>query len=127
MAILTIAYRNNAYHQVLNNELSLLSFLNSLLKGNDFTGIIEHLTQYHSQNGDTCQINDFELTNASYNAEHSTGRAEISYRIQYFYGCADITREANDHETWKFDIDEAGNTLSLHMPEYEVRSTHDEF
>jgi hypothetical protein len=127
MTILKIVYQSNNYNQLLHDELRLNVFVGELLEGEVANAIIEHLTKYHSQNGDTCQINDFELTGSTYQPEHKTGKIEISYRIQYFYGCADITREAKDHETWKFDLDENSNTLLLHMPEYEVRSTHDEF
>lgn len=127
MAILKIVYQSDNYNQLLRDKLTLNTFVGDLLKGDAATVIIAHLTQYHSQNGDTCQIDNFQLTGASYQAEQRIGKAEISYHIQYFYGCADITREAKDHETWKFDIDETSNTLLLHMPEYEVRSTHDEF
>jgi hypothetical protein len=127
MAILKIVYQSDNYNQLLSEKLPLNTFVSDLLKGDNATAIIEHLTQYHSQNGDTCQINNFELTGVTYQPKQKTGKAEISYGIQYFYGCADVTREAKDHETWKFTIDEDSNTLLLHMPEYEVRSTHDEF
>jgi hypothetical protein len=127
MAILKIVYQSASYNQLLRDQLQLNTFIGELLKGDVATAIIEHLTKYHSQNGDTCQINDFELTGATYQAEHKTGKIEISYRIQYFYGCADITREAKDHETWKFDIEPTTTIFLLYMPDYEVRSTHEEF
>jgi hypothetical protein len=127
MATLTIAYQKDNYAQLTGGKLPLLNFISNLLSADTATPIIEHLTRYHSQNGDTCQINGFEVTAASYQSAQGAGKIQISYQINYFYGCADITREAKDHETWNFEVDESSNTILLHMPEYEVRSTHDEF
>jgi hypothetical protein len=126
MAILKINYQADAYIQLLNAELTPDTFLTNVLN-NTADKIIEHLTQYHSQHGDTCQIDYFELTESSYQPDQQSGKVVISYLIQYHYGCADITRSAKDHETWKFEIDADRDTLLLHMPEYEVRSTQDEF
>ena len=127
MAILKIVYQSDNYNQLLLDELMLNTFISELLKGDAATAIIAHLTQYHSQNGDILQIDDFELSETFFSPDHTKGTVVVSYFIQYHYGCADITREAKDHETWKFGIDEGNNMLLLHMPEYEVRSTHDEF
>lgn len=127
MAVLKIFYASADYEKAINGDLPLNTFLKQVLKGDASAQIIEHLTQYHSQNGDTCQIDDFDISNASINTDKNSGQVVINYLIQYHYGCADITRSAKDHETWRFDIDQATHTLLLYMPDYEVRSTADEF
>lgn len=120
MAVLKINFAAADYQQ-----LPVDTFLSNALKGDASAAIIEHLTQYHSQNGDVCQINDFDIDSASLQNDNTKGTVVISYLIQYHYGCADITRSAKDHETWRFEI--AGDTLLLYIAEYDVRSTADEF
>ena len=126
MATLKITYQTHDYTHSLSDELS--SLLGNLLKAEiPRNAIIDHLTKYHSPDGGSIEINDFEVTGSSYDAEKKRGQVKISYRIYYFYGCADITKDAGDHETWNFDIDTKTNTLVVYMPEYEQRSTADEF
>jgi hypothetical protein len=127
MAILNISFSLADYKQLLAGDLDLSNFLKIILKDDTSGSILEHLTKYHSQNGDNCHINEFEVTSSSMHVNQTSGTVLISYLIQYHYGCADITRQAKDHETWRFDINKITNTLLLHMPDYEVRSTHDEF
>jgi len=128
MATLRITYQTKDYDLALSVELSLSPFLSKLLKAeNAGNSIIDHLTKYHSPDGGSIEINNFEVTGSSYDAEKKKGQVKISYRIYYFYGCADITKDAGDHETWNFDIDTRTNTLIVYMPEYEQRSTADEF
>jgi len=126
MATLKITYQTDDYSYSLSDELS--SLLGNLLKTKiSRNAILDHLTKYHSPDGGSIEINDFEVTGSSYDAEKKRGQVKISYRIYYFYGCADITKDAGDHETWNFDIDTKTNTLVVYMPEYEQRSTADEF
>lgn len=128
MAVLKITLTPVQYHQLFSTNLNLQNFLSDLLKSDSAAAkVIEHLTCYHSQNGDICQIDDFDIHEGLLQANHIAGTVVISYLIQYHYGCADITRQAKDHETWRFEIDREKQILSLHMPEYEVRSTADEF
>lgn len=125
MAVLKINYASADYAEVISDQSALNSFLSKILKSAS-PAIIEHLTRYHSQKGDTCHIDNFEVT-SSQQTDHTNGNVVISYVVQYVYACADITRQAKDHETWRFEINDDSNTLLLYMPEYEVRSTHDEF
>lgn len=128
MATLRLSYPQSDYDQVLLGEVNVIMFLGKILKSEPaFSKIIEHLSAYHSPDGGSIEINDFDVTSADYNTETSKGQVKINYRIYYFYGCADITKDAGDHETWNFDIDTTGSTLILYMPEYEQRSTADEF
>lgn len=128
MATLRITYKTDDYIHSLSDVLPLSPFLSDLLKAEPArNAIIDHLTKYHSPDGGSIEINDFEVTSSSYDAEKKRGQVKISYRIYYFYGCADITKDAGDHETWNFDIDTKTTTLLLYMPEYEQRSTADEF
>jgi hypothetical protein len=128
MATLRLSYAQSDYDQVLSGEASMTIFLGKILKSEPaFSKIIDHLSAYHRPDGGSIEINNFEITDASYNTETNKGQVKISYRIYYFYGCADITKDAGDHETWNFDIDTTGSTLILYMPEYEQRSTADEF
>ncbi|MES2808211.1 MAG: hypothetical protein V4619_06280 [Bacteroidota bacterium] len=127
MAILKITYPPAQHDQLIDAEINLTHFFSNLLIGDIASRIIDHLTKYHSQNGDTCYIDGFEVSNVLLQDNKKTGTVIISYAIQYHYGCADITRQAKDHETWRFEVDADNHSLLLHMPEYEVRSTADEF
>jgi hypothetical protein len=128
MATLRLSYAQSDHDQVLSGGATTVAFLGKLLKNEPaFSTIIDHLTAYHRPDGGSIEINDFNITSADYDTAKKKGQVKISYRIYYFYGCADITKDAGDHETWNFDIDTTGSTLILYMPEYEQRSTADEF
>jgi hypothetical protein len=60
MASLKITYQTNDYIQSLSDELS--SLLCNLLKAEiPRNAIIDHLTKYHSPDGGSIEINDFEV------------------------------------------------------------------
>jgi hypothetical protein len=128
MATLRIPYSQSDYDRVLSAELTMPDLLGKLIKEEAaFNKVISHLTDYHNADGGSIEINNFEVTGCTYSPENKKGQVKITYRIYYFYGCADITKDAGDHETWNFDMDITGNTLIVYMPEYDRRSTADEF
>ncbi|MFD2147406.1 hypothetical protein [Mucilaginibacter antarcticus] len=64
MAVLKINYPPVNYHHVIIGKMPLSAFLSDVLNIGTSVQIIEHLAKYHSQNGDTCQIDAFEISAA---------------------------------------------------------------
>ncbi|MBK0379295.1 hypothetical protein [Mucilaginibacter segetis] len=133
--ILEFDYEADVYEQFIQEEITLIAFLEDILKHQGFEEfesgnkerILSILFDYHDDNGGAPEIDDFEIVDAFYDPNSLKGKVEIQYWIYFYYGCSDLNTEEDDYENWNFEIVPETCKLLLHIPEYEVRSTADEF
>ena len=135
MAALALTYSDDEFNELLNKEVSLTDFLQSVMKydgdgavhkGNKQL-IMAQLVSYHNHTGAAPQIEDFEIADASLNEETLSGKVKIKYIVQRFYGCSDLNTAENDHETWSYQINKDRKCVVINAPDFERLSTGDEF
>lgn len=135
MAILKLDFEKEDYQKLLCNEMTVDKFLETILKEQGHEEfdegtkgqLLSYLFDYHSDKGGSIEIDDFEIVDSSYDRKTKMGMVELHYCINFFFGCADLNNDEDGYEKWQFQIDPKLSVLTLHIPEYENRSTADEF
>lgn len=134
MAFLQFDFDIEEYDKFLSGIVSLNDFLEEILKDRgldeyddgNYGTILSILVGYHDGDGGAPEIHDFHVVDSSYDIDKQTGKVEIQYWVNFYYGCSDIDSETDDHENWVFNIDLLKKWLIIVVPDYEQLSPTEE-
>ncbi|WP_428330991.1 hypothetical protein [Mucilaginibacter sp.] len=113
----------------LNKKMELKPFLEDVLHNEKSPqdAVKSSLLAYHSGDGGSPEIHEFEIAECFYNSESNTGKVKLKYKVFFFFGCSGIKRSDDGTETCTFKIDAAEHKLTLLITDHIMRDTVDEF
>ena len=110
-------------HQLLNNIFALPGEDNQL--GNAKL-ICDELVKFHEDGSPV--VNVFELEDELiYDPATKKGKLVLKYRVDFHFGCSDLSPSENATERCDFNIDLDNSKLHLHIHDPIRRDTVDEF
>ncbi|MEJ5960807.1 hypothetical protein [Pedobacter immunditicola] len=121
---------SDEFNAILQNGSSIEDFLRSIFTNQD-TGssrlIGDQLLRYYSAEGGNPQIESFSLRAGKYDHVTKTGSVSFQFKVKFWLSCSSLEQEQSGQETIKFTVNADQTSITLVFPQFEERSTHDEF
>jgi hypothetical protein len=137
MPLIELPYDAENYEDFLNEDLSLLAFLETTLNdgGNPMEEydegskgeVLSQLLSYHSDEGGSPVCYEFSLTDEELDMKSLSGKVNLNYNVEYFFSCDDMNKDDDHYETVSFHINQEEQVLILDFLDTEKRTTRDEF
>lgn len=87
-------------------EISVEQFLNQVFADKqNHTNLCQSLAAYFYDEGGSPEVREFDIVQASFNADNLNGAFKCEFKVYYFFTCSDIKNDKHENITWKFKID----------------------
>jgi hypothetical protein len=101
-------------NRLINKEIIAADFLSTLFGEKDsrnYWMICEGLVAYHNKEGGSPEVNEFEISESSFDTEMRTGYCKCKFSIHFHYTCSDVHNDAVDTIRWDFKADTDNNII----------------
>jgi len=89
-----------------DQEIFVEQFLNKVFDDKQiYVNFCKSLASYFYDEGGSPEVLEFDIVNATFNADSLTGAFKCNFVVHYFFGCSDIKNDKHENITWKFKID----------------------
>lgn len=103
---------------LLQGHVAIKSFLQQAFSNQSPDGVKslnalkDAIVQYYVEDGGSPEIGDLDIYEAEIDTTAKTGRMRLTFKVNRWYGCSDISNSRNDKQQWDFNIDpESGSIL----------------
>ena len=135
MAIFEISVSKHLLRKLFDEEITIGELLVEKLYESDsdhegiYNEICRQLQSYHDDEGGAPEVSDFEIIpdDCRFDFTSKKGKVTLQYTVYFYFGCSDLNRDYDSHETCDFRIDTISESLTLYINEKLRRDTVEEF